>query len=206
MVNLENSVPGTETDIVNLARTFQQLKRIPRTGWLLRGVPPGEAENVAAHTAGTSLLALALAELVSVPVDRARLLAICLLHDLAEARLSDLPWPAARYLPAGAKRNAEEQVLDDVLAGLPFAAPWQELWQEFEDASTTEGRLARDADRLDMLFQAAAYEQAGRRGLDEFWKAPDGLSWYFPESAGLSAQLQVQRPNLAAGIARTEER
>lgn len=199
MANSETSAQGTMEGMLSLAQIFQQLKRVPRTGWLLRGVPPGEAENVAAHTAGMSLLALALAEIVAAPVDRGRLLAICLLHDLAEARLSDLPWPAVRYLPDGAKRGAEEQVLVDVLAGLPFAAEWQSLWREFEDASTIEGRLVRDADRLDMLFQAATYEQAGRRGLDEFWKAPGSLPWHFPESARLSELLQARRLEPAAG-------
>lgn len=178
---------------LNLARQFQILKRVPRSGWLLRGVPPGEVENVAAHTSGTGLAALLLAELVEEPVDRGRLLSICLLHDLAEAVLTDLPWPAVRHLPAGSKAAAEQSALADMLATLPFAADWLGLWQEYVDVSTPEARLAHDADRLDMLLQASAYEAAGRRGLDEFWRGTGEQTWYFPASRSLFQALAVAR-------------
>ncbi len=187
-------------NLLSLARTIQSLKRIPRTGWLQRGVPFGEVENVAAHTSGVSLIALALAETLAEPIDRGRLLSLCLLHDLAETVLSDLPAPAMRYFAPGAKHQAEAQALADLLAGLPFAGDWLALWQEFEAAVTVESRLARDADRLDMLLQAAAYEESGRRGLDDFWeRATDEGVWRFPQSAVLACRLLQARPQRLDG-------
>lgn len=178
--------------VVRLAMQIPVLKRAPRMGWLIRGVAPGEVESVAAHTAGVGLVALLLAELVETPIDRGRLLAICLLHDLAEAAIGDLPQPAQRYFDPGVKIEAEARALRDMLAGLPFAAQWLVLWQEFEDAVTDEGRLARDADRLDLLLQAAAYHAAGRRGLDDFWESAMHYVWHFAASAALYDQLQEQ--------------
>ena len=55
--------------LLRLGFSIQQLKRIPRTGWLLRGIPLGEVENVASHTAGVALVALSLAETIEQPVD-----------------------------------------------------------------------------------------------------------------------------------------
>lgn len=172
-----------------LTSAMVRLKGIPRTGWVLRGVPAGEAESVAAHSWGVSLVALALAELHPEPVDVGRLLSMCLLHDLAESVLGDLPGPATTYLPSGAKQAAERHVLADTLAGLPFAPAWQALWEEFEAGSTVEAQLARDADRLDMLIQAAGYEGAGRRNLGEFWETVHSYAWRSPGSTGLARQL-----------------
>lgn len=176
-----------------LAATIARLKRVPRIGWLLRGVAPGEVENVAAHTCGVGLVALALADLIEEPIDKGRLLSICLLHDLAETVLGDWPAPAHRYLAAGVKQEAEQQALGDLLAGLPFADGWQALWQEFEAGASVEARLARDADRLDLVLQAAAYEAAGRSGLEEFFAGAAGHSWQFAASAALSAALLAER-------------
>ncbi|MEZ4767062.1 MAG: HD domain-containing protein [Caldilineales bacterium] len=178
--------------VARLAMQIPALKRTPRTGWLIRGVAPGEVESVAAHTAGVGLVALLLAELVDVPVDRGRLLSICLLHDLAEAAIGDLPRPALRYFDPGVKIEAEARALRDMLDGLPFAAEWLALWQEFEDAVTVEARLARDADRLDMLLQADAYHAAGRRGLVDFWESAAQSAWHFDVSSALFGQLHQQ--------------
>lgn len=176
-----------------LVRAVVRLKGIPRMGWLLRGLAAGEAESVAAHSWGVALVALALAELHQEPVDVGRLLSMCLLHDLGESVLGDLPGPASTYLPPGAKEAAERQALRDILALSPFAPAWQALWEEYEAGATLEAQLARDADHLDMLIQVAGYEAAGRRNLDEFWDTVAGYPWSSPWSADLAHQLLAQR-------------
>lgn len=180
--------------LADWACQVQVLKRIPRTGWLLRGVAPGEVESVAEHTCGMSLVAMMLAELIDEPLDRARLAIMCLVHDLAESVISDLPWPALRYLPRDSKHEAETGAIRDLLNGLPFADGWLSLWQEYKDGDSVEARVARDADRLDMLLQAAAYEAAGRRGLEEFWSGGEDYPWHFPASRDLAQQLFRARP------------
>jgi putative hydrolase of HD superfamily len=68
------------------------------------------------------------------------------------------------------------------------------LWQEFEESSSPEGRLVRDADKLEMMVQCLRYEQAGCRGLDEFWQAMDRREWHYPLSEELYARLRAMRP------------
>jgi putative hydrolase of HD superfamily len=187
--------------VVELFLEAMILKRMPRTGWALRGVAP--VESVAEHSFGTAFVAMALADLVNGEMDRdsgqrllnlEKVLAMALLHDLAEVRLTDLPVSAVKLFPGAVKSQAEATAIGDLLAPLPAAGRWQALWQEFEDCSSPEGRLVRDADKLEMMVQCLRYEQAGSRGLDEYWEAMDGRAWHFSAAGALYARLREMRP------------
>ncbi len=89
--------------LIGLFLEASALKRMPRTGWLLRGVP--HVESVADHSYSAALVALALADILCAgggpecEIDLERVLLIALLHDLAEVRLTDLPLAALRLIP-----------------------------------------------------------------------------------------------------------
>lgn len=183
--------------LVELLLEVVSLKRVPRSGWALRGVP--HVESVAEHSLGVAVTALALAGALAgsaeleAPLDVEAVLATAVLHDLAEVRLTDLPISAVRLIPAEVKHEAEAQALADLLAPLPAGGRLVDLWRAFEDRSTPEGRLVRDADKLEMMIQCLRYEQAGSRGLDEFWQAMDGATWHYALSAELYARLKARR-------------
>lgn len=150
------------------------LKTTPRTGWHQRWI--AHPEGVAAHCWGTAMIALVLAEMTETmgdsnsarPLDRGRLLSMAILHDLAEAELSDIPQPALRFLPAAAKRAAEARALAALLAGLPVTGTWTALLTDYEEETSMEARLVRDADRLEFLLQAWVYRRAtGNESLAE---------------------------------------
>lgn len=142
------------------------LKTTPRTGWHQRWV--ARPEDVAAHSWGTAMVALVLAEMSDVPVDRGRLLSMAILHDLAEVEVSDIPRPAMQYLPTVAKHAAESAALAALLAGLPIAPGWTMLMADYEQEASLEARLVRDADRLEFLLQAWVYRRAtGNELLEE---------------------------------------
>jgi len=181
--------------VLQLLLNAHRLKCTPRTGWVTRGV--ADAESVADHCFGVAFISLTLAEMVDRPIDKAKLLTIALLHDLPESVISDLPTPAAVHFPPGAKRKAEAEALNELLNGLPCAEYWHSWWQEFEDGTSIEGQLVRDADRLDMLIQAHVYEQTtGNRWLEEFWPPSEDLSFEFSAAQALYDELRVlrQRP------------
>jgi putative hydrolase of HD superfamily len=168
--------------------TAHRLKRTRRTGWVMRGVP--EAESVADHCFGVAFISLVLAEMEEHPLDIGKLLTIALLHDLPESIVGDLPSPAAARFPPGAKQQAEKAVLDELLHGLDCAEQWRSYWQEFEDGTSIEGQLVRDADRLDMLLQAYIYEQTtGNRWLEEFWPPPGNSPFRFLAAKRLYEKL-----------------
>jgi putative hydrolases of HD superfamily len=174
------------------------LKRLPRTGWLLRGVP--DAESIADHSFGTAFVALALADVLNAsgtlpaPLDTGRALAIAVLHDLPEARLTDLPGPTKHLIPWEVKAEAEVKALEALTSALPSAASFQALWREFEDGTSPEGRLVKDADKMEMMIQCLRYELSGSRGLDDFWASMDRQEWHYPLCADLYARLKGMRP------------
>jgi putative hydrolase of HD superfamily len=178
---------------VDLMVESTTLKWIPRSGWQMRGVP--HVESVAEHSFGVAFVALGLADVLQgAMLDLEKVLVMALLHDLAEVRLTDLPAPAVRLLPEEVKSRAEAAAIDDLLSPLPAAGQWKALWQEFEDQTSPEGRLVRDADKLEMICQCLRYEQAGSRGLDEFWTAMDRQHWHYPLCEELYALLKDRRP------------
>ena len=169
-----------------------RLKRTLRTGWVMRGV--ADAESVADHSFGVAFISMILAELVDRPLDKAKLLTIALLHDLPESVIGDLPTPAAAYFPAGAKRKAEVEVLSELLRRLPCAEQWHAWWQEFEEGTSIEGQIVRDADRLDMLIQAHIYEQTtGNHWLEEFWPSPEDSIFKLSATQMLYKELKARR-------------
>jgi hypothetical protein len=50
---------------------------------------------------------------------------------------------------------------------------------------------------LEMMVQCLRYEQAGSRGLDEFWAAMDLREWHYRLAAELYEALKRRRPEEA---------
>ncbi len=181
----------TAPELVALYSRVATLKLLPRTGWLQRGV--AFPESIAEHTFGVATLALLVGD--SIPgLDRGRLLAIVLLHDLAEVALGDLPATARRLLGAHVKHAAERTAIEELFAQIPNRDEYLALWDEYTTGSSAEGRLVKELDRIDMLAQALLYERAGNRNLDEFWlNAGQEWSDEFPIIRALAIQLARQR-------------
>jgi putative hydrolases of HD superfamily len=160
--------------MLSILADLQRLKRLDRTGWVLRGLAPG-AESVAAHSYGVALTAMLLADAArarGARLDAERVLRLALLHDLAEARTGDMPRTMAEYYGAEARKAAEVAAFADVLRGLgeEAAGEYGRLHADYEARESTEARLVKAADIVDLLAQALTFERAGARELDEFWE------------------------------------
>lgn len=187
----EHHKDKTVRDTLAFLQQAMRLKVIPRIGWAMRGVPL--PESVADHTYGVLMVAGALLEEIEETVDQEGVLIMALLHDLAECVLGDLPKPAQRFFPQNAKRTAESGIHHDLFELLPSPARWSALLEEYSKGQTAASRLVHDADRLDMLLQARAYEQAGHRGLDEFWQKAESYHWSFAASDRLYHAIALER-------------
>lgn len=169
------------------------LKQLPRTGWLLAGV--ADPESVAEHSFSVAVLALFLSERINqdwereglhAPLDMERVLRLALIHDLAESVLTDLPKRSAEIIGRDVKRAAEDRAMAALLVGLPGGAGCIDLWREYDAGSTPEAQLVKDADKLEMVHQALRYRRRGHTGLAEFWS---GHRWTFRASAQLFDDL-----------------
>jgi putative hydrolase of HD superfamily len=175
------------SDAAGLARFFHRaggLKATSRTGWLDRGIPAIETESVADHTFRTALLAWIVA-LDDPGLDANRVLALALLHDLAEAVTGDLPPYDPEEMPTNddpaalkafldrrhvrseerrlAKQAAERAAMADLIADLhpASAARVSELWAELEAGESAEARFVKQADKVETYLQSREYAAAG---------------------------------------------
>jgi len=185
---------------------LQRLKRLERTGWLLRGMPAG-TESVAAHSFGVSITAMLLAdELVDkgVAIDVCRVLRIALMHDWAEARVGDMPRTATEYFGAEERKSAEKAAFGDIVAAMGDGDRYRELFVEYEERQTLEARLVKAADIIDLLIEVLALERAGARGLDEFWDVASVSDFQLEDAAndlvaGIIKSLLEERRHVIAG-------
>jgi putative hydrolase of HD superfamily len=156
--------------LLDLVLELQNLDRVPRSGWMLRGV--AEPESVSEHSWHVLFLVWALGQRID-GLDLARAIELAIVHDVAEVRLGDLPRTAHRYLPAGAKKAAEGAAIAEMLAPLPERS--RALWAEYAAGETPEARLVKACDKLQLMVKVATYERWGSGGLAEFWENPDNF-------------------------------
>jgi putative hydrolase of HD superfamily len=168
---------------------IQMLDRIPRAGFVLRGV--AEPESVAEHTLHVVFLVWALGPKIA-GLDVARAVEIALLHDLAELRIGDLPRTSSHYFPEGAKKAAESAAMADVAGPLDERA--RLLYDEYLHAATPEARLVKACDKLQLMLKVAVYERWGMGALAEFWDNPENFpADGFPAVREIFAELLERR-------------
>jgi 5'-deoxynucleotidase YfbR-like HD superfamily hydrolase len=91
--------------LVHLMNEIGMLAHIPRSGYAFLGAGK---QSVAEHSHRMALVAYILARKSTEPVDMAKLLLMCLLHDLPEARTGDLNYVNKRYVEANEDKVIEE--------------------------------------------------------------------------------------------------
>ena len=148
---------------------INRLKGIPRTGWLRRGVEPGDCESVADHSLGVAALAMLIMDAHRTDLDAQKVLRMALLHDVGEARVGDLT--PADGVTTEEKHRREASAVEEILGELPGGVHHLALWGEYERGESPEARFVRQVDKLEMALQAAAYERQGSEGLDEFFES-----------------------------------
>lgn len=164
---------GANRSLLDLLFELQTLDRLPRSGYLLRGV--SDCESVAEHTLHLALLVWLLAG-EEPGIDRSHAVELALLHDLAELRIGDLPRTATAYLPRETKHTAERHAVADILA--PADPRALALYEEYESGASVEAEFVRACDKLQLMLKVTVYERWGHRGLAEFWQNPAN----FPQS------------------------
>ena len=129
------------------------LKDVVRTGWVRNDV--NSPESVAAHSWGMAILAL---KLTPKELDLAKVLSLCLVHDIPEVRVGDLT----------PHDDCSTKVEDELQAMKDLAPEWLSLFQEYELGETKEAIFVKQLDKLDMGLQAMIYESKQGLDLSEF--------------------------------------
>jgi putative hydrolase of HD superfamily len=133
--------------IGNLLFEAKMLKDIPRSGYQYLG--KGQ-ESVAEHTYITTFIGFVMSKLEP-NVNALKLISMCLMHDLPEARIGDLNSVQKQYV-----RADEGQALADMSHSLPFGQEICNLVDEFNTNNSLESQLAHDADQLAFILDLKA--------------------------------------------------
>ena len=145
--------------IVNLLFEAGMLKRTPRTGLQFLGTG---SESVAEHAFRVTFIGYVLAQ-IEKDIDEAKLIKMCLLHDLHEARTGDLNYMNKKYVKVD-----EKKAIKDLTKTLPFGDDISNSVEEFNSGKSKEALLANDADQLDLILMLKENKDLGNKYADEW--------------------------------------
>lgn len=132
------------------------LKRVKHEGARLAGVPA--PDSIADHSLRAAVIAYVLA--AQEGGDSLRCAMMCVLHDMPECRVGDQHKVAARYMDVA---DVERQVFREQVHDLPpnIRKIFLTLASEFQQRSTRDGIIAKDADWIEMAVSSREYVVEG---------------------------------------------
>ena len=139
------------TDFLFEVGTLRRLTRIHRQLLLTDDV----TDNIASHSYRVTIIGWLIAKMEG--VDPYKVVMMCLLHDLAEIRTGDHNYLHKRYTTIH-----DDEVTKEQLGTLP-ATELYELANEFEERTSKESLIAKDADLLDQVLLLREYEWQGNK-------------------------------------------
>ena len=112
----------------------------------------GRRESTAEHTWRLCLMALTFADRFG-SIDIAKVLKLCVVHDLGEAINGDVP--AVEQINSPDKSKRERHDLQELTKTLPQSLQdeFLGLWEEYEYALSREARIVKALDKLETIIQ-----------------------------------------------------
>jgi len=145
--------------VANFLFEVGMLQRTPRTGFRFLG---SGCESVAEHILRTIFIGYALYKLED-GLDELRVLKLCLVHDLLEARTGDMNYMYKKYVTVD-----EDSALEELTQSLSFGGEIRTLIHEFNEKKTREALIAHDADQLALIVQLKEYGDLGNKYSDDW--------------------------------------
>ena len=149
---------ATQRDI-DILYEIGSLRNVPR-GWR-QHLGMDCASNLE-HMIRVAWLALIIARMEGIKSEE-KILKMALVHDIAEARVSDLSYVQKVYIKAD-----EERAAADLFASTAIS-DYEEILKEYEKRDSLEAKIVKDADNLDVDLELKEYEERGSR-LPEKWQ------------------------------------
>jgi putative hydrolase of HD superfamily len=134
--------------LLQFVRDAERLKDVLRSAHTSQG----RRESTAEHTWRLCLLAMVLEHRLE-GLDIARVLKLCVVHDLGEALSGDVPAVDQHADPHKSERERNDLIR--LLAPLPEALrdEFVGLWEDYEHTRTPEARAVKALDKLETILQ-----------------------------------------------------
>ncbi|HOE79265.1 MAG TPA: HD domain-containing protein [Smithellaceae bacterium] len=137
------------------------LAKTPRSGYQFLG---SGRETVAEHILRTIYVGYTLCKINS-SLDELRVLKMCALHDLPEARTGDMNYVNKKYVQVD-----EAKAVRELTESVFFGDDIKQAIDEFNARQTPESLAARDADQIALILQLKEYGDLGNKYSDEWIK------------------------------------
>ena len=145
--------------IADLLFEVGMLCKTPRSGYQFLG---SGRESVAEHILRTVFVGYTLCKM-NPSLNELRVLKMCILHDLPEARTGDMNYVNKKYVDVN-----EEKAVQELTEGLFFGDDIRAAIQEFNARETLEAQIVRDADQLALILQLKETGDLGNKYSDEW--------------------------------------
>lgn len=180
-------------DILNFFTEIGKLKKMPRRGWVIRGIK--NPESIAEHTFRVAIMAWVLAEEKGENLNIEKVLKMALIHDICEVYAGDTTpydsmlnkknvnkkelfktWPRLsvkeKQRLKDKKFKKEKESLEKLTKELPqkLKTEIKNLWIDYEDGLSKEGRFFKQTDRVESFLQSTEYWEKNK-------KLPQGSWW-----------------------------
>jgi putative hydrolase of HD superfamily len=141
-------------DVVNFLFEVGMLQKTPRSGFQFLG---SGSESVAEHVLMTIFIGYTLCK-IDKNVDELKVLKMCLVHDLPEARTGDMNYVNKKYVTVD-----EEKAVRELTGTLFFGDEIKQTIDEFNEKKTKESLIVHDADQLALLLQLKEHGDLGNK-------------------------------------------
>ena len=153
----------TNKDILNFLFEMAQMRFLKRSGWRL--IQMDNPENVAEHSLRAAQLGYILAKMEQFE-DPHKISSLMIFHELEECRYGDIDKLSNRYLAQDKQVAVKEQTQNLSLLGEDLFS----LWNEVEQSDTKAGKIAQDADKLELSITAREFMEKGYKEAVEWFE------------------------------------
>ena len=145
--------------IANFLFEVGMLSRTPRSGYQFLG---SGTESVAEHILRTVFVGYTLCKMDD-SLNEMRVLKMCILHDLPEARTGDMNYVNKKYVTVD-ETKAVKELTDELF----FGDDIRSALDEFNARETKESFIARDADQIALILQLKECGDLGNKYSEEW--------------------------------------
>jgi len=145
--------------IANLLFEVRILKDIKRSGYAFLG---SGKESIAEHSYITAFICFAMAK-INPDIDSEKLVAMALVHDIAEARTGDFNYVEKKYSIVN-----EAKAISHLIKHISFGNDIKSLIEEFNSGETKEAKLVNDADQLSFILELKKMKDTGAKGPEKW--------------------------------------
>jgi len=179
-------------NLLNFFTEIGKLKRMPRRGWVIRNVK--NPESIAEHTFRVAIMAWFLGEEKNSNFNIEKVIKMALIHDLCEVYAGDITpydsiltkdnkklqqlvktWPRfsekKKKKLVGQKYKKEKDGLEKLIKSISpkLKNEVKNLWMDYENGSSKEGRFFKQTDRIESFLQAMEYWEKDKKVPQKPW-------------------------------------